>query len=95
MMWGISTAVDIPPELPQSYFFSGAGAGAFSGSAGFSGAGVTVPGAGAGGGAGFASSFAAGGGADGPQPTRAKPAKNVRAIHNANSFFISFTSFLL
>ena len=94
MMWGISTAVDIPPELLQSYFFSGAGAGA--GSAGFSGAGVVaVPGAGAGGGAGFASSFAAGGGADGPQPTKAKPAKNVIAIHNANSFFMSFTSFLL
>src|SRR5271157_10704 len=97
IMWGISTSVDIPPKLLRSYFFSGAGAGAgaFSGSAGFSGAGAAFSGAGAGGGAGFASSFAGGGGAEGPQPTSAKLAKNVIAIHNTNSFFISFTSFLL
>jgi hypothetical protein len=82
--------------LLQFYFFSGtgAGAGAFSGSAGFSGAGAAFSGAGAGGGAGFASSFA-GGGDEGPQPTSANPAKKVIAIHNTNSFFISFTSFLL
>jgi hypothetical protein len=89
--------MDIPPQLLQSYFFSGAGAGALAGSAGFSGAGAAFSGAGGGGGAVFASSFAAGGfcSADGPQPTSAKLAKNEIAINNTNSFFMSFTSFLL
>jgi len=87
-MWGISTSMDIPLSFLHFYFFSG--------SAGFSGAGAAFSGAGAGGGAGFASSFAAGGfcSAEGPQPTSAKLAKNVIAIHNTNSFFMFFTSFL-
>jgi hypothetical protein len=95
-MWGISTSMDIPLSFLHFYFFSGAGAGALAGSAGFSGAGAAFSGAGAGGGAGFASSFAAGGfcSAEGPQPTSAKLAKNVIAIHNTNSFFMFFTSFL-